>query len=86
MNERPLLFQMVISKQGSVRHVYEEGIDLRPLGSPQIERGSHVEPTTEGTWTADMSPVGGPLLGPFSKRSEALAAERAWLETHWLVG
>jgi hypothetical protein len=26
-----------------------------------------------------------PLLGPFPNRSEALAAEVAWLAEHWLV-
>lgn len=37
-------------------------------------------------WTADMRPVGGPILWnkdwqPFKTRAEALAAERAWLAT-----
>ena len=31
------------------------------------------------------SPVGGPTLGPFARRSDALAQETAWLEAHWLV-
>jgi hypothetical protein len=26
----------------------------------------------------------GPVLGPFALRSEALAAEHAWLEVNWL--
>ena len=42
-------------------------------------------PTPDGRWTADMTPVGGPVLGPFDRRSEALEAEHAWLEAHWLV-
>ncbi|MHB8860928.1 MAG: hypothetical protein ACYC6N_00885 [Pirellulaceae bacterium] len=49
-----------------------------------ISRGSHVEPDAAGNWYADLSPVGGPLLGSFSHRSAALAAERDWLEGHWL--
>ncbi len=32
----------------------------------------------------DLSPVGGPVLGPFRLRSQALAAEQAWLDG-WLV-
>jgi hypothetical protein len=28
--------------------------------------------------------VGGPVLGPFDRRSDALEAERDWLERHWL--
>jgi len=34
-------------------------------------------------WTADMAPVGGPLLGPFKLRADALAAEREWLSRTW---
>ena len=50
-----------------------------------IARASHVEPDPDGRWQADLRPVGGPVLGPFDRRSEALAAELAWLEAHWLV-
>lgn len=45
-----------------------------------ITRASHVEPTTEGQWTADLSPVGGPVLGPFALRQTALDEEVAWLK------
>ncbi len=31
-------------------------------------------------WWADLLPVNGPVLGPFSTRSEALEAELRWLE------
>jgi hypothetical protein len=31
-----------------------------------------------------MGPVAGPILGPFPKRSEVLAAEVAWLEANVL--
>jgi hypothetical protein len=77
--------QLVIGISGAVRAVYDETIDLSTLGPLAITRGSHVEPDGLGQWTADLSPVSGPCLGPFALRSEALAAERAWLETHWLV-
>ncbi|MBL8794615.1 MAG: hypothetical protein JNM56_11980, partial [Planctomycetia bacterium] len=55
------------------------------LGLIAIRRASHVEPAAEGSWFADLSPVDGPVLGPFRLRSEALAAERRWLEDHWLT-
>ncbi len=32
-----------------------------------------------GRWIADMARSGGPCLGPFDSRADALAAERAWL-------
>lgn len=69
--------------EGTATVIYNETLDLSELGRARIERASHVEPTPDGQWTADMSPVSGPVLGPFDKRSEALAAEVAWLE-EWL--
>lgn len=35
-------------------------------------------------WMADMSPMGGPTVGPFRNRSAAIAWEVAWLDSHWL--
>ena len=75
---------LVIDRQGTIRCVYDEMIDLAALGSPSIRRASRVEPDTAGRWWADMTPVGGAALGPFERRSEALDAEHAWLEQHWL--
>ena len=77
--------QIVIARDATVRCVYDEAIDLRALGAVTITRGSHVEPNSAGQWIADLSPVGGPLLGPFTVRSAALAAERDWLEANWLA-
>jgi hypothetical protein len=76
---------LVVTSDGSIRCLYDEALDLFALGRPTIARGSYVEPDGGGQWQADLSPVGGPLLGRFDRRSEALAAERAWLEAHWLV-
>lgn len=74
-----------LKTDGSFEAVY--GDELRPVldalgGKQQIVRASHVEPNSDGEWLADMSPVGGPVLGPFHLRSEALDAERAWLLEH----
>lgn len=76
--------QLVISQTGSVRCIYDESLDLHRLGQVTIRRGSYVEPDSQGEWQADMAPVRGPVLGPFKRRSDALAAERAWLTAHWL--
>jgi hypothetical protein len=75
---------LVIRPDGSARCVYSETLDLHVLGRLNIARGSHVEPDPSGQWFADLSPVSGPRLGPFSHRSDALAAEHDWLEGHWL--
>lgn len=73
-----------IEPDGTLVSVYTEALPLDELGRASIARASHVEPTPDGTWTADLAPVGGPVLGPYAKRSEALAAEVAWLEG-WLA-
>jgi len=77
--------QLLIETNGNCRCVYSEMIDIQQLGSADIQRGSHVEPTADGKWTADLSPVNGPVLGPFATRSEALDAEVAWLLANWLT-
>ncbi len=76
---------LVVDPRGAVRAVYAELIDLAALDRPVIARASHVEPTPDGRWTADLRPVIGPVLGPFDRRSDAIDAETAWLEAHWLM-
>ena len=76
--------QIVIRPTGSLCCLYTEAIDLFTLGPQRIQRASHVEPDAAGRWFADLSPVTGPILGPFACRSEALAAEQTWLEAHRL--
>jgi len=84
--ESPQSMELVIQPDGAIRCIYGEQIDFSALGGVQIARASHVEPDRDdtGAWLADLAPVGGPVLGPFAARSRALAAERAWLEAHWL--
>ena len=72
-----------IDRHGQVTCVYDEMIDLSTIGPLAIRRASHVEPDATGAWWADLTPVNGPRLGPYRIRSDALAAERAWLEAHW---
>jgi len=71
-----------ITEQG-MKFIYKD--DLKPLlnqGQGNIKRASHVEPTQDNKWSADMGPVGGGILGPYETRQEALDAEVAWLEKH----
>jgi hypothetical protein len=76
---------LVVDPRGVVRAVYAEAIDLSCLGTVTIRRASHVEPDAASRWWANLAPVGGPMLGPFVRRIEALAAEVTWLESHWPV-
>ena len=77
--------EIIIEQDGTVRAIYDEAIRFGSLGQPSIRRASHVEPNEDGQWTADLSPMDGPSLGPFAVRSDALQAEREWLEVNWLT-
>lgn len=71
--------ELIVLPSGAIRTLYSEALDLAALGRLSIRRASHVEPDDQGQWFADLAPVAGPRLGPFSRRSQALAAEEAWL-------
>ena len=77
--------ELVISSVGDVHCIYSDAFPLSRLGKLSIIRASHVEPDSVGQWMADLAPVGGPVLGPFEKRTDALAAEVDWLRSHWLL-
>jgi hypothetical protein len=74
--------ELFVAPTGQVRCLYGEEFDLGSLGSLSIRRASHVEPIDNGCWTADLSPIGGPTLGSFAQRSQALEAEVRWIEGH----
>ena len=77
--------QAVVQPNGAIRCLYDESIDLSTLGRLSIRRASHVEPDANGQWSADLSPMEGPVLGPFSCRSDALTAESNWIEANGLA-
>ena len=76
---------LVVTGTGGLRCIYSDSIPLSQLGKLSITRASHVEPNSAGQWMADLSPVDGPLLGPFEFRTDALVAEVDWLRKHWLL-
>ena len=73
------MMELLITDNGVVHCLYDEALDLHQLGPLHIGRASHVEPDAEGRWWADLAPIAGPRLGPFARRSEALAAVRRYL-------
>lgn len=77
--------QLVVHPSGRVRCLYGEDVNLAAFGKLRVTRASHVEPDADGWWIADLKPVRGPKLGPFERRSQALRAEREWLEQRWLI-
>ena len=75
----PSMLDLIVGLDGAVSCIYDELLDLHQIGTLSITRASHVEPDAGGDWWADMGPSGGPVLGPYGSRSEALVAERGWL-------
>lgn len=72
---------VIVTPDGAVRLLHDDRlVGLYAEGAAQLRRASHVEPTDDGHWTADLAPVGGPQLGPFPLRQAALDAERDWLD------
>jgi hypothetical protein len=72
-----------ILPSGVIRFIYNDSLrGLMDAGKSTVVRASEVEPNEEGQWTADLSRVGGPILGPFKFREEALTAEVQWLEAN----
>lgn len=89
--------ELFIDESGKMTFIYDDELsDLCDEGDFSTKRASHVEPSGSG-WTADMSPIldtvdlqmqqeavcllGGPVLGPFSLRKDALDAEVKWIRS-----
>lgn len=78
--------RIFIGAHGDLVAVHSDALAalLAGVGLTHAQRASHVEPTSGPSlaWSADLSPVGGPRLGPFTTRAAALRAERLWLDNH----
>lgn len=74
--------EIIVAPNGMLRFIYDDDLAamLQDIGSISVCRASHVEPENGGGWTADMSPCGGPVLGPYLTRKDALKAETHWIE------
>ena len=77
--------ELFVTPDGTARGLYGELLDADEIGVCSVARASHVEPHPHGGWTADLAPSGGPVLGPFPLRSDALAAEASWLTRNLLT-
>lgn len=77
---------LVVRPDGTVEFIYDDALaPVLEAGDFSVRRASHVEPTQDGRWQADMVPVGGPVLPPTGTRRSALAMEVQWLEAHVLL-
>lgn len=77
--------ELIVNEDGSLQAIFSDDlVGLFALGHARTRRASNVEPYRDG-WSADMSPVGGPVLlapgrVPFRTRAAALRAEVRWLK------
>lgn len=75
--------EILIGPSGKIRHIYSD--DLTGLfeedGEVVTTRASNVEPDGN-LWSADLSPLNGPVLRGFRLRQEALDAETEWIREH----
>ena len=79
------LMQLVIAPDGEVRCLYAEPIDLTTLARPSIFRQSRRADTRRPLDRRHGFAVGATARAvPLG--SEALEAERTWLEEYWLLG
>jgi hypothetical protein len=86
--------KLSISRDGTITAIYSDS--LAPLiegaANVAITRASNVEPDQFGQWWATMHASAndrinpGRVFGPFKLRSEALAAEVAYLEARLFPG
>lgn len=76
---------IAVRPDGEVAWVYDDALQaLLEEGEAVIRRASHVEPTPDGRWQADLAPVGGPKLSTTLHRAASIDAETAWIERHVL--
>jgi hypothetical protein len=72
-----------IKSDGTIRFVYDDELEaLKHAGPSHTRRASFVEPDSNGLWFTDLSPIDGPIFGPFRLRKTALDSERDWIEEH----
>lgn len=71
-------------KEGHIKHIYNEAIDLSSIGDMQIKRASVVDPENNGMWSVDLSLSGGKKIEGFVKRSDALKYEIDYIEQNIL--
>jgi hypothetical protein len=76
--------RLVINTTGTTQTVASDDLSfVDSLGDCDVRRASHVEAVKhdgKSMWETDLFPVGGPVLGPFQTRTEALQKEVEWLD------
>lgn len=72
--------EITIAPDGRLSFIWDDSLaGLVAEGQANIRRVSDVEPDEADRWFADLGRVGGPRLGPFALRGEAIKAEVDWI-------
>lgn len=80
INQHKSISIRIDAKTGVITAIYDDALaNFIVDNNSSVKRASNVEPVPGG-WSADLSPVNGPTLGPFTLRADALAAEIEWLK------
>lgn len=81
-------YSVFILPDGTIRFIYDDSLKwLSSESNIFLKRASHIEANVNDNkveWFADLSPVNGPLLGPFASREESIEAEKHWLHKYHL--
>jgi hypothetical protein len=86
------VIRISFSPREGVRAVYTDSFPFALLGYNPPVRASHVEAITSGPcawqWSVDLSPLGEGfqfcLWPPYTSYTEAVAAEVAYINQHWV--
>ncbi|GMV80538.1 MAG: hypothetical protein AMXMBFR7_17220 [Planctomycetota bacterium] len=77
---------IAVRPDGQVEFLYDDALGALLLeGEGRVLRASHVEPTSDGRWQADLAPIGGPKLPATRTRGASTQAEIVWIERNRLT-
>ena len=79
------MIALTIDENGNGKAIYSDELaDYFAATGAKITRASSVEPGLDGKWTVDLTVSGGPIIGGFRLRDDALKYEVEWLNKNYL--
>lgn len=79
------MIRLTIDSEGNGKAIYSDDLaDYFAATGAKITRASSVEPGPDGKWVVDLTVSGGPVVGGFKLREDALRFEVDWLEKNYL--
>ena len=79
------MIEVSIDEDGGAKAIYSDELaEYFAETGAKITRASSVEPGLDGKWTVDLTVSGGPVVGGFRLRDDALKYEVEWLKENYL--